>query len=112
MPDKTGEWLQRIRQRMQTLRKRKEKTAMSCLTMVCLALFTCIGTLLHEVQSPGVLDVTGAFGAVLLHGGAEEYVLVGVLAFMAGAAVAVLGIRYGKDRRHSMKVREDREECI
>ena len=69
MPDKTGEWLQRIRQRTQTLRKRKEKTAMSCLTMVCLALFTCIGTLLHEVQSPGVLDVTGAFGAVLLHGG-------------------------------------------
>ena len=52
-----------------------------------------IGALLNTVQMPGIVSVAEGYGAVLLRNGAGSYVVLGISAFVIGAAVTVFCIR-------------------
>ena len=82
-----------IRSRTRQYRARCEARQLSILTACSLLLLAGIGLLLNHAQSSGVATVAGAYGAVLLQGGAGAYVVIGIAAFAAGVAVTVLCVR-------------------
>lgn len=82
-----------IHRRTRQYRARCEARQLSILTVCSLLLLAGIGLLLNHAQSSGVATVAGAYGAVLLQGGAGAYVVIGIAAFAAGVAVTVLCVR-------------------
>ena len=82
-----------IRCRAQRYRRRYENRLLFCLTVCSLLLLAGIGVLFGRIQGPGIVSVAKGCSAVLLQNGAEACVVVGIAAFVIGAAVTVLGIR-------------------
>lgn len=109
MQDKTEVRLREICRRTRTLRRRRENARTAGLSAVCVMLFACTASLVHSVQPLGVSSVAGGTGAVLLHGGAEMYVLVGIFAFVLGAVLTILCIRW-KVKQEGRPKKADEEE--
>ena len=86
MTSMTETRMREIRSRTRQYRKRYETQMLFCLTICSLFFLVGIGALLKSVQTPG-------YGAVLLRDGAGAYVVLGIAAFVIGAAVTVLCIR-------------------
>lgn len=95
--------LQRIRQR--TMQKRRR--AIRGLSALSLGLFTGIGILLSGVRSPGIAVVPDGNGSLLLRSGAEGYIVVGIIAFMAGVFLTVGCIRFHRKRPSCTKPEKD-----
>ena len=93
MTGKTETRVREIGRRTRQYRKRYETRLLSCLTACSLFLLTGIGVLFRTVQTPGIPAVANGYGAVLLRDGAGAYVVLGIAAFVIGAAVTVLCIR-------------------
>lgn len=94
MPADSVSRLQRIRQR--TIQKRKR--TIRGLSVLSLGLFTGIGILLSGVRSPGIAVVPDGNGSLLLRSGAADYIVVGIIAFMAGVFLTVGCIRFHRKR--------------
>lgn len=93
--------MQEIRRRTQCLRRRYARRARAWLTACSLMLLGGMGALLRHAQAPGISTVTRGYGSVLLRSDAGLYVVVGVIAFSAGAALTVLCIRYREKQLRS-----------
>lgn len=104
--------MRRIRRRTRQYRLRYETRVLRCLTALSLFLLAGIGALLHSVHRPGISAVANGYGSVLLRDGAGLYVLIGVAAFAAGAALSVICIRYRRKANHADKqnAKEESEE--
>ena len=82
--------MEEIRRQISRYRSRYEKRMMVSLAAVCIALSGGLGILLGMKQQPGMLTIQTEYGTVLLHNGGEAYIVIGVFAFLAGAALTVL----------------------
>ena len=82
--------MEEIRRQISRYRCRHEKRAMASLSAVCMALICGMGILLRMKQQPGMFTIQTEYGTVLLHNGGEAYIVIGVFAFLAGAALTVL----------------------
>lgn len=70
-----------------------ESTALSP-QFVCLFLTVGIASLLYQEHVPGLSIVLAGYGSVLLHSGADAYIVVSVGSFVTGVVFTLLGIRY------------------
>ena len=109
MTGRTEFRVREIHRRTRRYRQRYEHRALSSLTAFSLFLLAGIGALLQRVQAGGVSAVADGYGAVLLREGAGAYILVGIAAFAAGAALATLCIRHRK-KPSGDRPNEDKEE--
>ena len=96
MTGKTEARLREKRSRTKQYRKKYENRLLTCLAMCNLILFAGIGVLFRSVQGPGTVAVADAYGTVLLRDGAGVYVVIGIVAFVAGVALTVICIRLKK----------------
>ena len=99
--------MQEIRRRISRYRYKQEKRAMVSLSSVCIALSCGIGTLLRMKQGPGIFTIQTEYGTVLLHNGGEAYIVVGVFAFLAGAALTMLCIELNRRKISTSERREN-----
>ena len=99
--------MEQIRKRISWYRNRYEKRIMAGLVAVCIALSGGIGILLGMKQQPGMLTIQTEYGTVLLHNGGEAYIVIGVFAFLAGAALTVLCIKLNRRKQRAARRREN-----
>ena len=88
-----------IRKRISRYRSRFENRIIGCLSVLCLGITGCMGYLLCLKQNPGLFAMESGYGTVLLHNSEEPYIVIGVCAFLGGAAFTILCIRLSKKRR-------------
>ncbi|MGN1143494.1 MAG: hypothetical protein ACI4SU_02935 [Anaerovoracaceae bacterium] len=100
--------MEEIRRQISRYRCRHEKRAMVSLSTVCMALTCGIGILLRMKQQPGILTIQTGYGTVLLHNGGEAYVVIGVFAFLSGAALTMLCVRLNRRKMPAAGRRENR----
>lgn len=99
--------MEQIRKRISWYRNRYEKRIMAGLVAVCIALSGGIGILLRLKQRPGIFTIQTEYGTVLLHNGGEAYIVIGVFAFLAGAALTVLCIKLNRRKQRAARRREN-----
>lgn len=82
-------------------RKQMRRERNRCIHLACMTAVTAgaMGTLLYDVQSPGIANVSAGFGTVLIRSDVSAYVVIGILLFTAGVVLSVIGIRH-RDRHH------------
>ena len=97
-----------IRSQIAQYRCRHEKRAMASLSAVCMALTCGMGILLRIKQQPGMFTIQTEYGTVLLHNGGEAYIVIGVFAFLAGAALTILCERLNRRKGQAAGRRENR----
>ena len=85
--------MEQIRKQISRYRGRYEKRLMASLAAVCMVLSGGIGILLGLKQGPGIFTIQTEYGTVLLHNGGEAYIVIGVFAFLAGAALTLLCLK-------------------
>lgn len=110
MTGRTEIRVREIHRRTRRYRRRYKNRVLYSLTAFSLCLLAGIGVLLQRVQVGGVSTVTEGYGSVLLREGAGAYIVVGIAAFVVGAAVAVICIRCKKKKTSRMENAEDQEE--
>lgn len=96
-----------IRSQVSRYRCRHEKRAMASLSAVCMALICGMGILLRMKQQPGMFTIQTEYGTVLLHNGGGAYIVIGVFAFLAGAALTILCEKLTRRRRQTAGRREN-----
>ena len=109
MTGRTETRVREIHRRTRRYRRRHENHVLSSLAAFSLLLFAGIGAFLRRVQAGGVSAVADGYSSVLLREGAGAYIVVGIAAFAAGAALAALCIRYRK-KSWGDRSNEDKEE--
>lgn len=83
----------KIHQRIHTLRIRYDKRIIFCLTVLSVGLTVCIGILFQKMHLSGTPTVAESYGSVLLREGADLYVIIGFVAFVAGVIFTIICIR-------------------
>jgi hypothetical protein len=86
--------MEEIRRRTRRLRQRRAHRINCTLSAVCLFLTVGIASLLYQEHVPGLSIVLAGYGSVLLHSGADAYIVVSVGSFVTGVVFTLLGIRY------------------
>ena len=86
--------MEEIRRRTRRLRQRRAHRINCALSGVCLFLTVGIASLLYQEHVPGLSIVLAGYGSVLLHSGADAYIVVSVGSFVTGVVFTLLGIRY------------------
>ena len=99
--------MEEIRRQISRYRSRYEKRMMVSLSAVCIALSGGIGILLGMKQQPGMLTIQTEYGTVLLHNGGQAYIVIGVFAFLAGAALTVLCMKLNRRKLRAVRRREN-----
>lgn len=102
--------MQAIRRRTDLKRRRLDRRALVCLSVFSLCLLTGILTLLSSVQPAGLSSVSTGYSSVLLRNGAGLYILVGISAFVFGAAVTLICIRLQNKRSARTNCAKESEE--
>ena len=87
MTQKASVRMEEIRRRTRRLRQRRAHRINCTLSAVCLFLTVGIASLLYQEHVPGLSIVLAGYGSVLLHSGADAYIVVSVV-------FTLLGIRY------------------
>ena len=90
MTQKASVRMEEIRRRTRRLRQRRAHRINCTLSAVCLFLTVGIASL----HVPGLSIVLAGYGSVLLHSGADAYIVVSVGSFVTGVVFTLLGIRY------------------
>jgi len=90
--------LRKVQRREAEIRKRKCRQEMSILSGTSLLLTTAIISILFLISGGvgGGITVGRNYGTLLLKAGAGGYVLAAVAAFIAGALITILCVRYKK----------------
>lgn len=94
MTQKASVRMEEIRRRTRRLRQRRAHRINCTLSAVCLFLTVGIASLLYQEHVPGLSIVLAGYGSVLLHSGADAYIVVSVGSFVTGVVFTLLGIRY------------------
>lgn len=99
MSEKTRLRVERIMRKVRGYRRRREKRVTCVLCAMCAVFALGIYRVLDESYAGGIITAsagssTAGYGAVLLHDGANAYIIVGLAAFAAGAALTALCIRF------------------
>lgn len=94
MTQKASVRMEEIRRRTHRLRQRRAHRINCTLSAVCLFLTVGIASLLYQEHVPGLSIVLAGYGSVLLHSGADAYIVVSVGSFVTGVVFTLLGIRY------------------
>ncbi|MEG1857501.1 MAG: hypothetical protein RR216_02080 [Pseudoflavonifractor sp.] len=94
MEGRTEYWMEQVIARTKRRRRQRERQLIGGLRALCLLLTASLAGVFHTVTRgiPRGSPATEAYAAVMLHEGAGGYVLVGVLAFAIGAAIAIVCI--------------------
>ena len=58
-----------------------------------------MGHLLDRKQQPGIFTMQSEYGSVLLHSSGQPYIVIGVVAFIAGAAFTIACIRLSRRKK-------------
>ena len=95
----TRKRMELIHKRVSRYRSRFEKRMIGSMGMLCLGLISGIGYLLSMKQNPGIFTMQGEYGSILLHNSEEPYIVLGVCAFLGGAAFTILCIRFSQRKR-------------
>ena len=91
-----------VKQRVRKNTRRRQRRGVGGLSAVCLLLLAALMESADALIAPGQTAAWGAFGAMLLREDAGGYVLVGVVAFAAAAAITALCFRLrGKEKRRN-----------
>lgn len=93
MTQKASVRMEEIRRRTRRLRQRRAHRINCTLSAVCLFLTVGIASLLYQEHVPGLSIVLAGYGSVLLHSGADAYIVVSVGSFVTGVVFTLLGIR-------------------
>lgn len=78
MTQKASVRMEEIRRRTRRLRQRRAHRINYALSAVCLFLTVGIASLLYQEHVPGLSIVLAGYGSVLLHSGADAYIVVSV----------------------------------
>ena len=91
-----------VKQRVRENNRRRQQRGIYGLSAACMLLFAVLTQAAGTVVGPGQPEAWGVFGAMLLREDAGGYVLVGVVAFAAAAAITALGFRLrSKEKRRN-----------
>ena len=82
-----------VKQRVRENTRRKQRRGIYGLSAMCMLLFAALMQAADALIAPGQTAAWGSFGAMLLREDAGGYVLVGVVAFAAAAAITALCFR-------------------
>ena len=82
-----------VKQRVRENTRRRQRRGIYGLSAACMLLFAALMRTAGIVIGPGQTAAWGVFGAMLLREDAGGYVLVGVVAFAAAAAITALCFR-------------------
>ena len=63
----------------------------------------CMGILLQMAHVSGIPTVNDGYGSVLLRNGADVYVIIGMIAFVAGVIFTVICIRFRDRKAHKQQ---------
>ena len=100
MTDRTQARMLEIWRRTRKIQAQRERRSIFALRLCSLLLLAGIGIFLYRVQHPGVSQVGGAYGTVLLRGEVGMYMTVGVAAFVLGVALTIACIQLRKKQKH------------
>ena len=91
-----------VKQRVRENTRRRQRREAISLSAACMLLFAVLMQAADALIAPGQTAAWGSFGAMLLREDAGGYVLVGVVAFAAAAAITALCFRLrGKEKRRN-----------
>ena len=91
-----------VKQRVRETTRRRQRRGIYGLSAMCMLLFAALMQAAGTVVGPGQTAAWGVFGAMLLREDAGGYVLVGVVAFAAAAAITALCFRLrSKEKRRN-----------
>ena len=88
-----------VKQRVAEKRRRQEWRGIYRLSALCMTLFLSLVRMVGAVQGQP-MEAPGMYGTILLHEDAGGYVLVGVVAFAAAAAITALCFRLRSKENH------------
>lgn len=88
----------KVHQRIHILRRRYDRSVLLGMTGMIVVLAACMGILLRETHSSGIPMVSAGYGSVLLRNGADRYVIIGMVAFIAGVFFTMCCIRIRNNR--------------
>lgn len=89
MTQKASVRMEEIRRRTRRLRQRRAHRINCALSAACLFLTVGIASLLYQEHVPGLSIVLAGYGSVLLHSGADAYIVVSVGSFVTGVVFHV-----------------------
>ena len=112
MNERTVRRAREVRRRARQYRRRREGRLNGALSVCSLLLLTGIGTLCRDAQTPSLALAAQGFGAVLLRRGAGRYAVIGIAAFVAGAALTIVCVRRRKRRTDRTSAAEESEEIL
>lgn len=112
MNERTVRRAREVRRRARQYRRRREGRLNGALSVCSLLLLTGIGTLCRDAQTSGLALAAQGFGSVLLRRGAGRYAVIGIAAFVAGAALTIVCVRRRKRRTDRTSAAEESEEIL
>ena len=89
-----------VKQRVRVNTRRRQRREAISLSAACMLLCAALTQAVGTVVGPGQTAAQGIFGAMLLREDAGGYVLVGVVAFAAAAAITALCFRLRSKENH------------
>ena len=96
----TARRVELVKRQIRKNTRRRQKRGIGRLSAVCMLLFAALMQAAGTVVGPGQPEAWGVFGAMLLREDAGGYVLVGVVAFAAAAAITALCFRLRSKENH------------
>lgn len=73
------------------------------MTVLIAGLTVCMGILLQMAHVSGIPTVNDGYGSVLLRNGADVYVIIGIIDFVAGVIFTVICIRFRDRKAHKQQ---------
>ena len=99
-----------VKKRVRENTRRRQRREVRGLSAACVVLFAALMKTTGIAIGPGQVAAQGLFGAMLLQESAGGYVLVGVAAFTAAAALTVVCMRLHEREKRKRKNPEQKEE--
>ena len=96
----TEKSIELVKKRMHEYHCRQERRTVCRLSVLCTLLFlSLVGTMGIMHSQP--IDITGMYGAILMHEDAGGYVLVAVISFTVAVVITALCIKFRKREQKS-----------
>lgn len=89
----------KIHRRMNVLRNRYDRRILGSMTVLIAGLTVCM----EMAHVSGIPTVNDGYGSVLLRNGADVYVIIGIIAFVAGVIFTVICIRFRDRKAHKQQ---------
>ncbi len=99
-----------VKKRVRENTRRRQRREVRGLSAACVVLFAALMKTAGIAIEPGQVAAQGLFGAMLLQESAGGYVLVGVAAFTAAAALTVVCMRLHEREKRKRKNPKQKEE--